>query len=177
MDYKGSVNRMNSKIKSDKTRVGTSWRVNELTSKQVVRSVSVTGSPSFSHLFANRFPPVPAFLFHVFRILFSRIPHSFLTCCASLTHVYKVSFIVVRHEFHHGDTIISPWWENSFTMVKLTKDTEGKNIRRMGKEQETREKECGNLLDKERKQGSRARIFIQNLPLLTLETTWHQMWI
>ena len=56
-------------------------------------------------------------------------------------------------------------------MVKLTKDTEGKNIRRMGKEQETREKECGNLLDKERKQGSRARIFIQNLPLLTLDTT------
>ena len=57
---------------------------------------------------------------------------------------------------------------NLFSTIQ---DTEGKNIRRMGKEQETREKECGNLLDKERKQGSRARIFIQNLPLLTLETT------
>lgn len=39
MDYKGSVNRMNSKIKSDKTRVDTSWRVYELISKQVVSSI------------------------------------------------------------------------------------------------------------------------------------------
>ena len=56
-------------------------------------------------------------------------------------------------------------------MVKLTKDTEHKDARRMRKECRTGEKESGNLLDKERKQGSRARIFIQNLPLLTLETT------
>ena len=115
--------------------------------------------------------------FTCLRIISHLFQHSFFTCCASFTHAYKVSFIVVRHKFHHGDTIISPWWENSFTMVKLTKDTEGKNIRRMGKEQETREKECGNLLDKERKQGSRDRGFIQNLPLLALENTWHQMWI
>ena len=40
-------------------------------------------------------------------------------------------------------------------MVKITKDTEGKNTRRMSEEQETREKKCGNLLDKERKQGSK----------------------
>lgn len=40
-------------------------------------------------------------------------------------------------------------------MVKLTKDTEGKNTRRMSEEQETREKEYRNLLDKERKQGSK----------------------
>ena len=40
-------------------------------------------------------------------------------------------------------------------MVKITKDTEGKNTRRMSEEQETREKECGNLLDKERKQGAK----------------------
>ncbi len=41
----------------------------------------------------------------------------------------------------------------------------------MRKEWGTGEKESGNLLDKERKQGSRARIFIQDLPLLALETT------
>ena len=41
----------------------------------------------------------------------------------------------------------------------------------MRKEWGTGEKECGNLLDKERKQGSRARVFIQNLPLLPLENT------
>ena len=35
----------------------------------------------------------------------------------------------------------------------------------------TGEKESGNLLDKERKEGSSNRGFIQNLPLLTLETT------
>ena len=40
-------------------------------------------------------------------------------------------------------------------MVKLTKDTEGKDIRRMSEEQKAREKECGNLLDKERERGSR----------------------
>ena len=62
---------------------------------------------------------------------------------------------MMKHKFHHGDEIVSQWWENNFTMVKLTKDTEGKNTRHMSKEQETREKECGNLLDKERKQGSK----------------------
>ena len=77
MDYKGSVNRMNSKIKSDKTRVDTSGQVYELISKQVVRSVSVTGSPSFSHLFANRFPPVPA---------------SFPTRSSILYHLFSISF-------------------------------------------------------------------------------------
>ena len=40
-------------------------------------------------------------------------------------------------------------------MVKLTKDTEGKNTRHMSKEQETREKEYQNLLDKEREQGAK----------------------
>ena len=56
-------------------------------------------------------------------------------------------------------------------MVKLIKDTEHKDARRMRKEWGMGEKESANLLDKERKQGSRARGFIQNLPLLTLETT------
>ena len=56
-------------------------------------------------------------------------------------------------------------------MVKLTKDTEHKDARHMRKECRTGEKECGNLLDKERKKGSRTRIFIQNLPLLVLENT------
>ena len=41
----------------------------------------------------------------------------------------------------------------------------------MRKECGTGEKESGNLLDKERKQGSMARGFIQDLPLLALETT------
>ena len=41
----------------------------------------------------------------------------------------------------------------------------------MRKEWGTGERECGNLLDKERKEGSSNRGFIQNLPLLTLETT------
>ena len=39
-------------------------------------------------------------------------------------------------------------------MVIIRKDTEHKDARRMGKEQETGEKEYGNLLDEERKQGS-----------------------
>ena len=39
-------------------------------------------------------------------------------------------------------------------MVIIRKDTDKKDERRMGKEQETGEKECGNLLDEERKQGS-----------------------
>ncbi|EEX17343.1 hypothetical protein HMPREF0973_02781 [Prevotella veroralis F0319] len=39
--------------------------------------------------------------------------------------------------------------------MKLIKDVHKKDARRMGKEWETREKECGNLLDKKRKQGSR----------------------
>ena len=56
-------------------------------------------------------------------------------------------------------------------MVKLTKDTEHKDARRMRKEWGMGEKESANLLDKERKKGSRARIFIQNLPLLALENT------
>ena len=56
-------------------------------------------------------------------------------------------------------------------MVKLKKDTEHKDARRMRKECGTGEKESGNLLDKERKKGSRVRIFIQNLPLLALENT------
>ncbi len=41
----------------------------------------------------------------------------------------------------------------------------------MRKECGTGEKECGNLLDKERKEGSSNRGFIQNLPLLALENT------
>ena len=41
----------------------------------------------------------------------------------------------------------------------------------MRKECGTGEKESGNLLDKERKQGSMAHGFIQDLPLLALETT------
>ena len=39
-------------------------------------------------------------------------------------------------------------------MVKIRKDTDKKDARRMGKEQETGEKGCGNLLNEERKQGS-----------------------
>lgn len=39
-------------------------------------------------------------------------------------------------------------------MVKIRKDTELKDARRMRKEWGTGEKEFGNLLDKERKQGS-----------------------
>ena len=50
--------------------------------------IFMTGSPSFSHLFANRVSPVL---------------HSFLTCCASLTHAYKVSLTMMRHKFHHGE--------------------------------------------------------------------------
>ena len=56
-------------------------------------------------------------------------------------------------------------------MVKLKKDTEHKDARHMRKECRTGEKECGNLLDKERKRGSSDRGFIQNLPLLALENT------
>ena len=56
-------------------------------------------------------------------------------------------------------------------MVKLTKDTEHKDARHMRKECGTGEKECGNLLDKERKEGSSNRGFIQNLPLLALVNT------
>ena len=62
--------------------------------------------------------------------------------------------------------------------MRLIKDTDKKDVRRMRKEWGTGErecgtgeKECGNLLDKERKRGSRARGFIQNLPLLAVETT------
>ena len=40
-------------------------------------------------------------------------------------------------------------------MMRLRKDTDKKDARRMGKKQETGEKEFGNLLDKERKQGSK----------------------
>ena len=39
--------------------------------------------------------------------------------------------------------------------MKLIKDAHKKDARRMEKEQKAREKECGNLLDKEREQGSR----------------------
>jgi len=40
-------------------------------------------------------------------------------------------------------------------MVKIRKDTELKDVRRMRKEWGTGEKEFGNLLDKKRKQGSK----------------------
>ena len=40
-------------------------------------------------------------------------------------------------------------------MMRLIKDTDKKDARCVKKEQETSEKGCGNLLEKERKQGSK----------------------
>ena len=158
MDYKGSVNRMNSKIKSDKTRVDTSWRVNELTSEQVVSSVSVTGSSNFSHLFANRFPPVPAsfitcflFLSHPLQHSLSPVLHFFLTCYASFTHAYNVSLIVMRHKFHHEETLVSSRWDTRFITMRLIKDTDKKDARCMRKRCATREKECWNGWERKQK--------------------------
>ena len=103
----------------------------------------MTGSPSFSHLFANRFPPVPAF--------FITCSHSFLTCCASFIHAYKVSFIVMRHKFHREETLVSSRWDTSFIMVRLIKDTDKKDARRMRKEWGTGEKGMGNRWERKRK--------------------------
>ena len=93
-----------------------------------------------SHLFQHSFLTCSAFLPHVLHIYLSPVPHSFLTCCASFTHAYKVSFIMMRHKFHHEETLVSSWWDTRFTMVKLKKDTEHKDARRMRKEWGTHEK-------------------------------------
>ena len=48
--------------------------------------------------------------------------------------------------------MVSSWWDTSFITMRLIKDIDEKDTRRMGKGLEDREKECGSLLDKECKQ-------------------------
>ncbi|MEZ7674197.1 hypothetical protein O3603_02475 [Prevotella sp. 20925_1_30] len=57
----------------------------------------------------------------------------------------------MRHKFHHEETLVSSRRDTGFIMMRLRKDTEVKDARRMEKKWGTGEKECGNLLDKERK--------------------------
>ena len=61
----------------------------------------------------------------------------------------------MRHWFHHEETLVSSRGDTSFIMMRLIKDTDKKDARCVKKEQETSEKGCGNLLEKERKQGSK----------------------
>ena len=58
---------------------------------------------------------------------------------------------MMRHKFHHEETLVSSRRDTGFIMMRLIKDTELKDARRMRKEWRTGEKEFGNLLDKERK--------------------------
>ena len=108
-------------------------------------------APLFNR-FDQSFSYVCESFFHLFLHYLSPVPHFFLTCCASFTHAHKVSFIVKRHWFHHDETLVSSWWDTSFITMRLIKDIDEKDTRRMGKGLEDREKECGSLLDKECKQ-------------------------
>ena len=90
-------------------------------------------------------------LSHPFPIPLTRVTHSFLTCCASFTHAYKVSLIMMRHKFHREETLVSSRWDTSFITMRLIKDTDKKDARRMRKEWGTGEKGMGYRWERKRK--------------------------
>ena len=95
---------------------------------------------------------VRAPLFNRFDQSFSPVCESFSTCFSIIYHPFPISFWRVAHHLHTHIKLVSSWRDNGFITMRLIKDIDEKDTRRMGKGLEDREKECGSLLDKECKQ-------------------------
>ena len=91
---------------------------------------------------------------HVCFVRYARVFHLLYTCVPFVSSWWDISFTMVIHKFHHGETKTSPWWETDFTMVKITEHTSEKDAKHRRKQSKAGEKRKGIVL---RKAGIRGR--------------------